>query len=176
MKKTRGLGFVYQHVYSDKRTGEQKKTSTWWIQYFVRGKRYRESSGSSTRADAVNLLKQRVGQAAQGRIVAPRAEKTTFEQLAQMLIDDYEANERKSRKRIRFSLAHLREFFGQALAIEITSDRVTSYITYRQREGAAAATINRELAALKRALSLGEKAGKVIQRPAITKLRENNRR
>ena len=176
MKKTRGLGFVYQHVYSDKRTGEQKKTSTWWIQYFVRGKRYRESSGSSTRADAVNLLKQRVGQAAQGRIVAPRAEKTTFEQLAQMLIDDYEANERKSRKRIRFSLAHLREFFGQALAIEITSDRVTSYVTYRQREGAAAATINRELAALKRALSLGEKAGKVIQRPAITKLRENNRR
>jgi len=82
MKKTRGLGFVYQHVYSDKRTGEQKKTSTWWIQYFVRGKRYRESSGSSTRADAVNLLKQRVGQAAQRRIVAPRAEKTTFEQLA----------------------------------------------------------------------------------------------
>ena len=176
MKKTRGLGFVYQHVYSDKRTGEQKKTSTWWIQYFVRGERYRESSGSSTRADAVNLLKQRVGQAAQGRIVAPRAEKTTFEQLAQMLIDDYEANERKSRKRIRFSLAHLREFFGQALEIEITSDRVTSYITYRQRKGAAAAAINRELAALKRAFSLGEKAGKVIQRPAITKLRENNRR
>jgi len=93
-----------------------------------------------------------------------------------MLIDDYEANERKSRKRIRFSLAHLREFFEQALAIEITSDRVTSCITYRQREGAAAATINRELAALKRALSLGEKAGKVIQRPTITKLRENNRR
>ncbi|HTR47868.1 MAG TPA: site-specific integrase [Verrucomicrobiae bacterium] len=93
-----------------------------------------------------------------------------------MLIDDYEANERKSRKRLRFSLAHLLEFFGNTLAIDVTADRVTSYITYRQREGAAAATINRELAALKRAFSLGEKAGKVIQRPSITKLRENNRR
>jgi integrase len=176
MKKTRGLGFVYQPIYKNKRTGEQKKTSTWWIQYFVRGERSRESSGSSTRADAVNLLKRRVGEAAQGRVVAPRAEKTTFEQLAQMLVDDYEANERKSRRRIRFSLAHLREFFGDTLAIDITGDRVTSYITYRQREKAAAATINRELAALKRAFSLGEKAGKVIKRPAITMLHENNRR
>jgi len=176
MKKTRGLGFVFQPAYKDKRTGEQKKTATWWIQYFVRGERHRESSGSSSRAEAVNLLKQRVGEAAQGRVVAPRAEKTTFEQLAQMLIDDYEANERKSRKRLRFSLAHLLEFFGNTLAIDVTADRVTSYITYRQREGAAAATINRELAALKRAFSLGEKAGKVIQRPSITKLRENNRR
>ena len=60
--------------------------------------------------------------------------------------------------------------------MDITGDRVASYIAYRQDEKAAAATINRELAALKRAFRLGEKVGKVIQRPEVSMLREDNRR
>ena len=36
----------------------------------------------------------------------------------------------------------------------MTSDRITSYIKWRQDEKAAAATINRELAALRRAFRL----------------------
>lgn len=66
MKQTRGLGLVYQPTYVDKRTGERKTAATWWIQYSVRGKRFRESSGSGNRADAMKLLKQRIGEAAQG--------------------------------------------------------------------------------------------------------------
>ncbi|MGO8843441.1 MAG: tyrosine-type recombinase/integrase [Methyloceanibacter sp.] len=60
--------------------------------------------------------------------------------------------------------------------MDIAGDRVASYIAYRQDEKAAPATINRELAALKRAFRLGEKVGKVIQRPEVSMLREDNRR
>jgi integrase len=176
MKQTRGLGLVYQPVYLDKRTGERKTAATWWVQYSVRGKRFRESSGSSNRADAVKLLKRRIGDASQGRTIGPQAEKTRFKQLTQMLIDDYRANGRRSLKRIRASVGHLLAFFGDEFAMDITGDRIASYIVYRQDEKAAAATINRELAALKRAFRLGEKVGKVIQRPEVSMLREDNRR
>lgn len=176
MKQTRGLGLVYQPVYLDKRTGERKTAATWWIQYSVRGKRFRESSGSSNRADAVKLLKRRIGEAGQGRVLGPQAEKTTFKQLTQMLLDDYRINARRSMKRVKASVGHLLSFFGEELAMDITGDRIASYVAYRQDEKAAPATINRELAALKRAFRLGEKVGKVIQRPEVSMLREDNRR
>jgi integrase len=176
MKVTRGLGLVYQPTYVDKRTGERKTAATWWIQYSIRGQRFRESSGSANRADAVKLLKQRIGEAAQGRVIGPQAEKTTFKELEQMLLDDYQTNGRRSLKRIKIALAHLKIVFGDALAIDITSDRVSSYIVYRKAEKAAAATINRELSALARAFRVAEKAGKIISKPEVSKLREHNRR
>src|SRR6516162_8421721 len=130
MKQTRGLGLVYQPTYIDKRTGERKTAATWWIQYSVRGKRFRESSGSVNRADAVKLLKHRIGEAAQGHMIAPQADKTTFGELEQMLIDDYVANGRRSLKRIKIALGHLRVFFGDTLAIDVTTDRVSRYVAY----------------------------------------------
>ena len=46
MKKSRGTELVYRPTYVDKGTGEWKAASTWWIQYSVRERRFRESSGS----------------------------------------------------------------------------------------------------------------------------------
>ncbi len=55
--KRRGLGWVFQ------------RGSTWWIQYFFRGKRYRESSGSTVRMDAIKLLRRRMAEMGQGSSV-----------------------------------------------------------------------------------------------------------
>ena len=93
-----------------------------------------------------------------------------------MLVEDYRANGRRSLERIEGALKHLREFFGDNFALDITTDRITSYIKWRQDEDAAAATINRELAALRRAFRLAARAGKVALRPEVFMLRENNRR
>jgi len=176
MKQTRGLGLVYQPVYVDKRTGKRKTAATWWVQYSVRGKRYRESSGSANRNAAIKLLKDRLGAAAQGKPIGQNVDRTRFEDLARMLVEDYRANGRRSLERIEGALKHLREFFGDNFALDITTDRITSYIKWRQDEDAAAATINRELAALRRAFRLAARAGKVALRPEIFMLRENNRR
>jgi site-specific recombinase XerD len=43
--------------------------------------------------------------------------------------------------------------------LEVTSDRLRDYIAHRQGEGAADATINRELEGLQRAFSLSVEAG-----------------
>jgi integrase len=172
--KTRGLGFVYQPAYIDKRTGEGRTASTWWLQYSVRGKRYRESSGSTNRADAVKLLKRRIGEAAEGRPIGHDIEKTTFEDLGRILLDDYKANGRQSTRRAKSATQNLRRFFADSRAIDITEDRLNAYVVFRQEEKAANATINRELAALKRAFRLAGK--KVGMPPRFRMLRENNAR
>src|SRR5215469_5472148 len=157
MKRTRGLGFVYQPKYLDKQTGQRKTAAIWWIQYSVRGKRYRESSRSASRTDAVKLLKRRIGDAAEGRALGHDVEKTTFEHLSTILLDDYKANGRRSTRRAKSATQNLRRFFADSRAIDITEDRLNAYIVFRQQEHAANATINRELAALKRASAWLEK-------------------
>jgi hypothetical protein len=56
----------------------------------------------------------------------------------------------------------------------VIDDQVRHYVTERKVEGAANATINRELAALKRGYSLNER--EVTVRPKIEMLREDNAR
>lgn len=73
-----------------------------------------------------------------------------------------------------YRIGHLREFFGLDRAIDITTDRARAYQRKRLEEGAAPATINRELAALRRMLSLAYNAGKLSRIPKLEMLAENN--
>ena len=59
---------------------------------------------------------------------------------------------------------------------EITSDRITAYIAYRQKEKAANSTVNAALAALSRMFVLAIEAGKAASKPHIGKLALNNTR
>src|ERR1019366_4382479 len=114
-----------------------QRGDVWWVCYSVRGKRYRESSESTNHAAAVKLLKTRIADAKLGKPVGPDVDKTTVGELAKMLTDEYKANGRRESV-IVSPLAHLKEYFGEnQRAIDITSDRVTAYITARQEKGAA---------------------------------------
>jgi integrase len=174
--KTRGLGFCFLPSYTD-RHGVRKVSAVWWISYSTHGKRHKESSESTNRADAVRLLKKRIGDVQAGKAVGNVVERTTLNDLLAMVEADYKANGRKSFKRIPIAAAHLREFFsGDCKAREITSDRITSYAAHRQEQKAARATINVEQAFLSRGFRLAAKAGKVGARPAMSMLKLDNAR
>jgi len=172
--RERGRGRVYQPTYKDKKTGQRRRVATWWIQYSFRGRVYRESSESTTRAKAVELLNKRLGEIQTGRPIGPDVKKTTFEDLAQMVLDDYRVNSRKSFYRAARAVTRLREAFGLSHALDITTDRVTAFIRDRQEAGVQPATIRYELAILKRGFNLAVRAGKLYQRPHIPSIEVRN--
>ena len=153
-----------------------KRRSVYWIAYYHRGKEHRESSHSESEKEARRLLKRRIGEVGTGRFTGPREERVTFEDLAKALLTDYEINRRRSVRSARLSISHLREFFGLERAVDITTDRIKAYASARQREGAANASINRELAALKRMFSLAVQDGRLSNAPYIPSLEEDNAR
>jgi integrase len=159
-----------------KGAGALREVEQWWMKYRdANGVIRRESSGTTNHADAKLLLKRREGRAAEGKPVLPRADKVTVGELLDDLVREYEQNGRRVR-RLRFSLAHLRPTFGARKATSVRGDDINTYKSERLAAGAAPATVNRELAALKRAYTLGVRDEKIPHRPPITMLRENNAR
>ena len=73
---------------------------------------------------------------------------------------------------------HLKPFFGSLRALDVTSTTIERYVDERMTEGATNATINRELAALKRMFRLGHYATppQVLRLPRFPHLAENNTR
>jgi hypothetical protein len=84
--KPRGSGSVY------------RRGSVWWIKFYDRmGCARRESSGSAAKSDAEKLLRKRLGEVASGkRLIGSDLERTTFDDLARMIRDDYRAENRRS--------------------------------------------------------------------------------
>jgi integrase len=153
-----------------------QRGNIWWIQYYGQGQLFRESTRSTLKSAATSLLRLREGEIGQGRIPALRAERTTFEELAGLFLQDYQINGRKTLQRARELAARLRKTFGRFRACRITSEHIRGYIVRRQSEGLANGTINRELAALKRMFRLASQQTPplVASSPHIPHLQENN--
>lgn len=147
----------------------------WWIKYHVRGRPHRESSASADRKEAVRLLRRRLGEVSAGRH-APEAERVRFEDLATLVQDDYRLNGNRSLDRVQRAFKRLRRHFDHDRAVDITADRIAAYAKARMAEGAAAATVKNELAALKRGFSLAIRAGRLHRRPAFPVIRLDNAR
>ncbi len=160
----RGMGRVF------------KRGPVYWIAYYHRGKEYRESSETENESAAKKLLKKRIGEVAQGRLLGSDQDRLTFDDLAQTLLADYQIHGRRSLRSARLSIDHLRAFFGFDRAIDITTDRIKAYAMHRQKAKAANASINRELAALKRMFSLVVQDGRLSNTPYIPRLAEDNAR
>jgi hypothetical protein len=144
-----------------------KRGSVWWVSYYHRGNEYRESSKSAKEADAKRLLKKRLGEIGQGRLVGPTEERVTFEDLASDYLNDFRLRGNRGVAWAEYQVHHLRKFFGFDRALDITTDRIRAFIKTRLEEKAAPATINRSLAALSRMFSLAIQAGRVTTRPHI---------
>ncbi|HEY6351564.1 MAG TPA: site-specific integrase [Candidatus Angelobacter sp.] len=123
------------------------------------------------------MLKIRLAEITSGTFAGPQIERVQIEDLADDFLRDYRINGKKSLDDVqtRWNL-HLKPFFGFLRAVDVTSDLLARYVDARQGEGAKNATINRELAAIKRMFHLGMKATptKVTRIPAFPHLAENN--
>ncbi len=161
--KQRGFGSVFC------------RGKVWWIKYYYRGGARRESSHSPNCTDAMKLLRRRNSEIGQGRLTGPDIEKTTFEDLMQMIQDDYAVNGHRSMARLQTSIKALSAFFSYSKAQDITLDRLNQYVRSRLDAGLAPASVHTEVAALQRAFTLAVRAQKALA-PAFPTIRVRNTR
>lgn len=149
------------------------ETSAWYCEYRIPGnpKPVRESTKCVEEAAAKRFLEARIRETGTRRVVGPAADRVKFDDLARLLEADYRTKRQRLDK-LATPLARLRERFAGRRAIDVTKQAVLDYIASRQDAGAGAASINRELAALRRAFRLGMQAELVASAPHIELLPE----
>jgi hypothetical protein len=121
---------------------------------------------------AETLLKEREGRVATGQPILPRADKTRYEEARDDLLTYYEVYGKRDVAEAKGRLAHLDPYFTACHITGIGPAEVEAYAKKRQDEGAAAGTINRELATLSKMLHLAHEHNKLVRVPVIKKLRE----
>jgi integrase len=148
MAKTKGLpsGSVYP------------RGTIYWLKYYVPGnaKPIRISSGTSDREAAVSLLRQKMARVSLQLEHTNDPDRVRVSQLLDLLIDDYKYEERASAKDSELRVEkHLRPHFGHIVAKDLGTSQLRDYVKMRRKAGAQQATINKELAFLRRAFRLG---------------------
>jgi integrase len=153
----------------------RQRGSIWWIRYYRNGRRHEESSHSTKKGAAVDLLKLREGDVAKGIPITAKVGQLRVEEALVAVVNDYKVNGKRSLVDVerRINL-HLEPHFGGRRIAAITSDDVVAYTAKRLESGARPPSVNRELAILKRAFRLAERARAVLVRPYIPMLEENN--
>jgi site-specific recombinase XerD len=133
----------------------------------------REFTEFTNKNDAISYLKQRLSDLQAGR-VSIRAD-VTFDDLATLILTDYRNNGRKNLYNLEVCvIPKLRDAFGGLKAVDIHTGQVELYKNERLRANAAPATINRELAALKRMFRLGIRQEIIVGMPHVALLAEHN--
>jgi integrase len=165
-REMRGQGNVY------------RRGATWWIRYNHRGVEHRESAHSPERKVALKLLKLRLGEISNGRVVGPVAEKVTLAEMRDALLTDYKLSGNRSLVTVEHFARCLIAHFGEnARALDITSDKVAAYAEARRKQ-VSNASVNLELGALGRMFNLMVKAGRLSRDnvPARPRLQESAQR
>jgi integrase len=164
--------------------GVRRETAVWWLDYSVRGERHYESSHTTRRKEAQRILNQRLADRTAGRLVGPSPDRVTFAELRALVERQYELEGRHTRDRLGQLFAHLGAFFGvkdatgdhSDRAVDVTPDRLDAYAAQRLAAGAARATVNRELAAVRRGFRLALEKGVLAVMPRIRIPKEANAR
>src|ERR1700747_1600569 len=147
-KRPRGTGSIF------------KMGKYFYLAYYLpNGFQKTESSRSTLKTVAQEMLRDRLEKIRQGLCCETPPRKVTFQMLVEDLLADYAINRRHTIGDAKSRIEnHLRPFFGNYLAAAITTEKAREYLLLRRAEGAADGTLTNELAVLKRLLSLASRA------------------
>ncbi len=136
--------------------GLYKRHKVWWMSLMYQGKQVRRSSGTSQRRLAEAILGKVKANIVEGRYfdVLEEQERTFRELMERFMTERVSKSSPMSVRRAHGILAHLVPFFGEKTLVEITPPLIADYKTKRREDGAAPATLNKELGLVKAAFNL----------------------
>lgn len=147
-----------------------KRGDVWWIRYLVDGRMRYESSGSVDVAVARRLLDERSLPKA-----SPSECSLTVNGLVHLVRADYEQTGKRDAQNLVWRWdKHISKMIGDVGAAELSAAMIGEYVRARRTAGAADATINRELAIVRRGFTLALRDELVDRAPYVPKLRESN--
>jgi integrase len=152
-----------------------KRGRIWWVKWVGADRltHYR-SANSEDRAVAEQMLRTELDRKVRGQEPAADPRRCLVDNLLDVLLARYRIDGRRSVGRAELSCRHLLRLFAGVPAVRVTGADVTRYADLRLKEGAAPATVNRELAALRAAYRLGIRNEVIPTIPHIAFLPERN--
>jgi hypothetical protein len=162
-RRGKGSGCVY------------RRGHIWWIKYIWRGEWKFESSHSTRKTDATDLLNERLGEMGQGKLLGHTERKTTVGDILPLVAEDYEVRRRASLATIGGHVKAWKEALGGELAVTVNY-AVLLHIVRQWQAGREIedSTINRRLAFLQRAFKLAVRAEMPSHVPEFPHLQEHN--
>jgi len=154
----------------------RKRGEIWHIRYRVNGEPREESTDTTDKAKAEDLLKQRLAEISKGEIDAS-PKHVTIADLCELVMADYRLRELRTLKGVEWKYnAHIKDTLGPLKAARFGAAQIREYVAQRRKEGAVNSTINRELALVRRGFSLGRKEEPPLVHavPYIPNLEEDN--
>jgi len=139
--------------------GLYKRHRTYWMRFDYQGRTVRRTTGTTDRRLAEAIFAKVRITLAEGRYFDTRHEqdRTFAEMMARYLTERSAYKAPKSHDRDRQALKHLLPMFGDKLIAEISPKLFAAYKAQRRAEGAAPATINKELQLVRHAFNVAER-------------------
>jgi integrase len=137
------------------KNGKLRKSRIWSMDYMLDGKQHCESTKTTNKRVAQRIFDLRVAEIIEGRFRLPKSDAPRFKQFSQQFLDSIR-NE-STRKRYKSSVTNLLSHFGDIRLSEITPERIEDFKEARLKETVRAATVNRDLAVLRRMLKIAER-------------------
>jgi site-specific recombinase XerD len=137
--------------------GLMKRGTIWWMSFMYQGQQVRRSTGTSDKRLAEAILGQVKVQIIEGRFFEkPTEHQRTFTELMDRYISEHAARRANYRRELT-SVKTLKAFFGTPTLEQVTPKHIVAYKNHRYTDGVKPATINRELATLKKAYNLARR-------------------
>jgi integrase len=149
------------------------------MSFMFEGRQVRRSTGTGDRRLAKAILGKVRCQIVEGRFFdKPKEEKRTFFEVMERFSTEH-AVKRLSYPRLLIHVRHLKQFFGDKPLDQITPKQIVGYKNKRYADAVKPATINREVATLKKAFNLARREWEWCSDNPVTRVsmeKENNAR